>query len=564
MRTLHIMLPLITGSASLLAAQSGRTHVPQPTSAAISAADLRTRLYIIADDSMEGRDSGHRGSARAAAYIAGETQRLGLTPGGENGTFFQAIPLRVRRPDSSSFLRVGDRRLVFGTDFIPYPRTATQTFLGGQPFGGSFDATGIASIYGGRIGDSVYVDPASAAGKAVLFAAPRQEDAGALQRFYSRGIPARYASAALIGFVRPDGLPAGLRVPRDAYDDPSHPWNPQLTVAALSPDALMAILGKPPEQLTIGEAGHAISGRFGFLDAPTEVPAQNIVAILPGSDPTLRAQYVALGAHYDHVGILPYALDHDSVRIANAVIRPRGGDDPRREATAQEARIIQARLDSVRRTHPVRLDSINNGADDDGSGSALMLELAESFAKSGRRPKRSLLFVWHTAEEKGLYGAQYFSDHPTVPRDSIVAQINMDQMGRGEPEDNPPGGRNALVVIGSRRLSTELGDMVERQNAASHSFRLDYEFDRPDDPNLAYCRSDHYMYARYGIPVVFFVAAAWYRDYHMVSDEPQYIAYDRMANIGRFIRTFVADVADLNHRPVVDKPKPDPYGACTP
>jgi hypothetical protein len=136
-------------------------------------------------------------------------------------------------------------------------------------------------------------------------------------------------------------------------------------------------------------------------------------------------------------------------------------------------------------------------------------------------------------------------------------------MGRGDPEDAPPGGPNALVVIGSRRLSTELGDLAERVNARpEHGFRFDYEFDKDGDPTNAYCRSDHYMYARHGIPIAFFAAAAWYIDYHMVSDEPQYIAYPRMARIGRYVRDVVTAVADLDHRPVVDKPKPDPNGTC--
>jgi hypothetical protein len=141
--------------------------------------------------------------------------------------------------------------------------------------------------------------------------------------------------------------------------------------------------------------------------------------------------------------------------------------------------------------------------------------------------------------------------------------VNMDQMGRGDPIDNPPGGPNALVVIGPRRLSTELGDLVESVNARpEYKFTLDYQFDRDGDATNAYCRSDHYMYARYGIPVAFLVAAAWYLDYHMVSDEPQYIAYDRITKIGRYIRDYVAEVANLSHRPNVDKAKPDPNGIC--
>jgi Zn-dependent M28 family amino/carboxypeptidase len=171
--------------------------------------------------------------------------------------------------------------------------------------------------------------------------------------------------------------------------------------------------------------------------------------------------------------------------------------------------------------------------------------------------------VWHTAEEKGLYGAQHYSEHPTVPRDSIVAQINMDQMGRGDPVDEPPGGANALVVIGARRLSTELGDLAEAVNRRpGHGFTFDYAFDQNGDPTNAYCRSDHYMYARYGIPVAFFSAAAWHVDYHMVSDEPQYVAFDRMTRIGRYVHDYVAAVADLDHRPVVDKARPDPNAVC--
>jgi Zn-dependent M28 family amino/carboxypeptidase len=179
------------------------------------------------------------------------------------------------------------------------------------------------------------------------------------------------------------------------------------------------------------------------------------------------------------------------------------------------------------------------------------------------KPARSLLFVFHTAEEKGLYGAQYYADHPTVPRDSIVTQINMDQMARGEVEDAPPGGENALVVIGLRRRSNELDEVAQRVNARpGYGFRFDYNFDRTGDPTNAYCRSDHYMYARYGIPVAFFVAAAWYIDYHMVSDEPQYVAYDRMTKIGNYVHDVVGELANMKQRPALTGPRPDPHGLC--
>ena len=151
---------------------------------------------------------------------------------------------------------------------------------------------------------------------------------------------------------------------------------------------------------------------------------------------------------------------------------------------------------------PSRRDSIFNGADDDASAVAVALELAEYFLRHPAR--RSILLVFHTAEEKGLFGASHFTDHPTVPRDSIIAQVNMDQVSRGGPEDIEGAARRTLFVLGSRRISTPLGDLVDRLNRQPQNrFTLDYSLDAPSHPANAYCRSDHYMYARYGIPVVF-------------------------------------------------------------
>jgi hypothetical protein len=542
-------------------------QAPRPASSLVSdpsitAADLRARLSIVAHDSMEGREAGKRGATRAAAYIVAELKRLGLRPAGDSGSYHQRIPLVVRAPDPTSSLVVGADTLKFGDDFVPYPRTAVQTFLGGNAFGGSFRGARVPVVYGGQIGAGTYVDPALVRGRVVVFAAPASP--AAFAPFFQANVVARYTDAALIALVRTDAVLGVFRAPRDFYADPARPWPQQLPVVAVTAQTADRLLGAPVAGLRAGATGRdSLTGHIGYVDTPTETPSENVVALLPGTDPRLRDEYVALGAHYDHVGVLPAPLDHDSIRAFNQVVRPRGADDPPRDATPDEMVRVRVILDSLRRLHPARPDSIHNGADDNGSGTVLMLEMAEQFAKGAAKPRRSLLFVFHTAEEKGLYGAQYFSDHPTVPRRSIVAQVNMDQMGRGGPEDAPPGGPNALVVIGSRRLSTELGDLAERVNdTGSHRLRFDYQFDRDGDPLKAYCRSDHYMYARYGIPVAFFSAAAWYRDYHMVSDEPQYVAYDRMAGIGRYIADFTLALANLDHRPVVDKPKPDPDGTC--
>jgi hypothetical protein len=550
----HVVAALLL-AVSLIASAGHAQN--RPTSADITVQDVRTRTYIIADDSMEGRDTGRRGGLRSAQYIAGELKRLGLEPAGDNGTYLQRIPWISRTPDTTRVLRVGERTLRWGSDYLVIPKLGFALALGGQPFGGGFRGDNVPTVYGGRIGDST-VAPDVARDKVVVFASPTFP-------FWQRDNLRRYSAARAILVATLDlGAPSAYRVRRETYwDSTGASGVAPLTIIAVTRAAAAAMFTAPFDQLTVGTTGLPLSGSVGFSDMPTEAPSYNVVGIVRGRDAKLRNTYVAIGSHHDHVG-MGAPVDHDSIRAFNQIVRVRGADDPPpRQVTDEQWAKIRATLDSLHRVHGVKLDSIFNGADDDGSGSVLALEIAEAFAKAKAKPKRSLLFVWHTAEEKGLYGAQYYSDHPTVPRDSIVAQVNMDQMGRGDPVDNPPGGPNALVVIGPRRLSTELGDMVEKVNARpEHTFTLDYEFDRDNDPTNAYCRSDHYMYARYGIPVAFFVAAAWYIDYHMVSDEPQYIAYDRMTRIGQFIRDYIAAVANLDHRPVVDKPKPEPNGLC--
>jgi Zn-dependent M28 family amino/carboxypeptidase len=243
-------------------------------------------------------------------------------------------------------------------------------------------------------------------------------------------------------------------------------------------------------------------------------------------------------------------------------MRPRGANDAPGEPSPEQLGRIRGMLDSLRRLHPARADSIVNGADDDGSGSMGLLEVAESFARRGARPKRSLLFVWHTGEESGLQGSRWFTDHPTVPRDSIVSQINVDMIARGGPQDEPKGGPGYLQVIGSRRLSTELGDLVETVNReGKHGMVFDYTYDANGHPDNFYCRSDHYSYARYGIPIAF-LSTGGHRDYHQVTDEPEYLDYVQFARVTGFLADLADRVANLDHRIVVDKPKPDPEAPC--
>lgn len=291
--------------------------------------------------------------------------------------------------------------------------------------------------------------------------------------------------------------------------------------------------------------------------------SQNVIAVIEGSDPRLRDEYVALGAHSDHVGLSRRTVDHDSVRAFNrAIWEAQGRDASAPGVTPAQRSVIRLALDSLRALRPPRPDSIHNGADDDGSGSMALLEIAEAFAAARVKPKRSLLFVWHTGEEIGLNGSAWFMDHPTVPREAIVAQVNLDMIGRGTAADVAGGGDDYLTVLGPRRLSSEYDAWVRAVNARQpRPFALDYQFDADGHPQQFYCRSDHYHYARHGIPIAFFFTSI-HEDYHQVTDEPQYIAYPKYTRVTQYLRDLAAYVADQPARPVVDQPLPDPSGRC--
>jgi len=290
-------------------------------------------------------------------------------------------------------------------------------------------------------------------------------------------------------------------------------------------------------------------------------PVRNVIGILRGSDPALNGTYVALSAHNDHIGTLPYGVDHDSVRAYDRVVRPLGADSPRRPATPEEETRIESILNGLRAERPPRRDSIFNGADDDGSGTVLLVELARVLA-AGPRPRRSILFVSHAAEEIGLKGSEYFTDHPTVPRDSIVAELDMDMVGRGGVGDLPGGGPGYLELVGTRRLSTELGDIIDSIGRREPvPFRFNYDYDAPGNPLQYYCRADHYNYARYGIPSAS-LSTGEHLDYHQVTDEPQYIDYHQLARVTALVRDVALAVADLDHRPLVDGKRQDPAAPC--
>jgi len=540
------------------AAELPRKYTGKPTTAPISPADLMTRLYIYADDSLMGRQVGTEYNLRATAYIEREVRRLGLVPAGEAGGYFQNIPLFTNYTDTAaSSMKIGDQTLAFGTDYLPVPRADRTIALDGVPV-----------VYGGVSADSSTWPTADAVkGKLVVLTVANVP--GPMRAIFSDS--SRFGGVAALLVVGLQRLPAEV-VPQiarsSALRESAAPSTAPSTIL-ITPRVASMLLGSL-EGLKSGAAGKALSGSIVLREE--RGPGRNVVAILPGSDPALKGQYVALGAHNDHIGFDHEPVDHDSVKAYMAVARPQGADSPTgAPVSAEQAARIRRMIDSLHKVHGVRLDSIYNGADDDGSGSVSVLEIAEALSSAPVKPKRSILFVWHTGEEAGLYGSEYFTDNPTVPRDSIVAQLNIDMIGRGGANDitgeakgggDLHGGPGYVQLVGSRRLSTELGDLIEDVNKTNKlGLNFDYAIDANGHPQNIYCRSDHYEYARYGIPVVFFTTGG-HADYHQVTDEPQYIDYGRMAQVATLVRDSALRIANLDHRVVVDKPKPDPKGAC--
>jgi hypothetical protein len=521
------------------------------TVAAITAGDLEKRLFIIAHDSMMGRETGSEGNYKTAEYVAGEFRRLGLQPAGDNGTYFQTVPFFRVRVDPGSYINIGDAALILGRDFVPAAPVTPRTL------------DGVTAIYAGAVNDTS-MQPEAARGHIVVMDLP----SGAVRPTpISAG---RWPGAAAIALIALDQI-APEQLARLMEGRPV--MNATLNATAIpvvwiSRRGATAMLGGSTGSFTIGQVGPKLSARVGFVAGPVAFAARNVVAVLPGRDPALRGEYIALTAHNDHVGFDHMPVDHDSVRAFDRVVRPMGADSPPRQATAAEWVRIRQILDSLRRVNRPRLDSIRNGADDDGSGTVSILEIAEAMALGPQRPRRSILFVNHVAEEAGLLGSAWYTDHATVPVDSIVAEIDQDMVGRGRPDDfprpnGPPATPTYLEVVGDQKLSMEFASMLEAANAKQP---IPFEFDRttsaPGHPLQYYCRADHYNYARYGIPAVAF-SRGEHLDYHQVTDEPQYISYPDLARVSTMVFDAAMLIGNADHRPKLDVPKPaDPHAPC--
>jgi hypothetical protein len=574
-------LGLVLFAASGLSAQgqncpaTGKGPLPLkysggPTVAAITPCDLMNRLYKYADDSMMGRQVGTEYHHKAVAYIESEVRRMGLKPGGDNGGYYQDFPITERKTDPSSTLTVGSETFRLGPDFLAAGGGTLKQFA---------DA---GVVFAGVVSDTMTrLDSAAVAGKVLLIMPaagmkPEAQRAMIQSESYKAYTRARQGALAVVNILTDSLYPRFVGIlgrPSLSLGEPSAASTgmARFPTVYVSMRVATAMLGGSPTSMTKGQAGRSFSSDVKLIQrlAPA---GRNVVAILPGSDPKLKDEYIAIGGHSDHVGFGQGSQgESDSLKVWGAVGHPAGAEGGRSTPlSAEEWAKVNSDIAEMRKIYPARPDSISNGADDDGTGSVSVLEIAEAFAKSSVKPKRSILFVWHAGEEMGMWGSGYFMDHPTVPRDSIVAQLNIDMVGRGAASDVTGqakdggilhGGDRYVQLVGSRRLSTELGDLVETVNKEkNHGFNFDYNIDANGHPQNIYCRSDHWSYGKWGVPVVFFTTGG-HADYHQVTDEPQFIRYGHMAALDSLIYDIGMKAANLDHRVVVDGAKPNPAPA---
>jgi hypothetical protein len=272
-------------------------------------------------------------------------------------------------------------------------------------------------------------------------------------------------------------------------------------------------------------------------EVATQQITHNVVGMVEGTDPALKDSYVLFGAHLDHVGY-----------SQNGTGRVGSTDGCRRRSPAAQAAIVAAgkvvqrptrgAAPGARGTAPTgpidQRDVVSNGADDDGSGSTSLLGVAKAFA-TGPRPKRSVVFVWHSGEESGLYGSRYNADFPLVPNEKIQAALNMDMVGRDDCDNIEGDFRNTLFLVGADRISTDLHNLIIQQNAKMKTpLTLDYELNDVNDPEGVYTRSDHFSYAAKGIPIAFFTTGL-HPDYHRITDTVDKITFPKMTRIAQLV-----------------------------
>lgn len=468
----------------------------------ITPSDLKDYLSILASDAFEGRETGKRGQKIAAAFISTHFQELGLAAP-VNGSYYQPVDLYSLVP-GDIFAKAGQTKLTNFEDVIYYGSadskgevTLPAVFAGrGRKEDlATVDVQGKAVFIVVKTDESYRLPLANArekGAKMVFVVNPQPEEFATLSKQF-RG----YMSGGALSLKKPEANPQNEGVFFISPQGIEKVFNTTIVklVAAAEGDAS----GSPLKKIKPGTVTYKT-----MMEVKT-TRTENVLGYLEGTDK--KDELLIITAHYDHIG------------------KRKSGEG----------------------------DIINNGADDDGSGTVTVMELAKIFAqakKDGKGPRRSILFMTVTGEEIGLLGSEYYSEHPIFPLDKTVVNLNIDMVGRrdGSHKNSAP----YVYVIGSDKLSTELHNINEAANKTYTNLIFDYTYNDQNHPDRLYYRSDHWNFAKKNIPIIFYFDGI-HEDYHKVSDEVEKIEFDLLSKRAQIVFYTAWEIANREQRLIVDK-----------
>lgn len=508
---------------------------------------LKKHLTVFAADSMEGRETGMPGQKKAAEYLEEQYKQMGLEPVGDNNSYYQKFDLDATKSDSIVFETYsvdGEENNLISRSVAGKKSTADYI----RAFGGTDTLQGKIVFAGFGISDKArnvtHLEGIDLKGKWVMvfqeipniidgdtLVNPKINDRIRFQSIFSQGaegiliIPNNMSSQefmegakeAQTRFGEPAQMSLAYLNQRESGSGFSRGYNsinPAMAARLLELgngesglDSLRQNITKNITEFQPKELSYSLSHIPYSTDVTVET--ENVLAFFEGADPKLKDEVIVMTSHYDHLGI--------------------------------------GQPDSTG-------DRIYNGADDDGSGTIGLLNIAKVFvdaAENGVKPKRSILILHVSGEEKGLLGSRFYSDHPVFPIEKTVANINTDMIGRVDPLHQKKGVEEYSYIIGGDIISSELDSLITVANSRSGQLQLSDRYNDLQDPNQFYRRSDHWNFGRLGVPFVFFFTGV-HEDYHQPSDEVHKIRFDKMAKVVRTMYATAVLVANTENPPTVD------------
>ncbi len=528
--TKNILLPLIC-VLPLVSCRTVAQLTPDDLAKTITAQDLRTHLTYIASDSMRGRDTGSPEQRLAAKYIADKFESYGLKGVvGDDKSHLQLVDL-VKRGWGDFYLKANNKKYQYLTDFI-------SNSIAPMPKEESLETVFVG--YG--IEDKDFTDYVNVKDKIVIAfeGEPKSSDGNFLitntteMSKWSKGD----AWKEKMNLAKSKGAKGLLLISKQSVEDFEKTVKQRQTMMKRFGNARLGFRETSDPQgsdfavLTIGQNMAAEMLKVNITEF--DVAKEKIVSAKKSVDNLFKNQPISLKIERTVDGIDTYN-----------VLGYLEGTDKKDELV-----IVTSHYDHV----GVQDGKIYNGADDDGSGTVSVLEVAQAFgdaAKSGNKPRRSVLFMTVTGEEKGLLGSEYYVKHPVFPLANTVCDINIDMVGRTDKDHEGKG--DYIYVIGSDKLSSELHSALLEQNKKS-PIDLDFRFNDPNDPNRFYYRSDHYNFAKNKIPVAFFFNGV-HDDYHQPTDDVEKIEFDKMEKRARLVFNLTWEIANREKRLVVDSDK---------